>query len=370
MKNRRVAICHQTVSHGDAIGNDITGMCELLRMIGFEPTILCEQVVGAIDDQYVRMGFDADAINDYEIVIYHHSIFWEKGTALLNTYDGTPVLKYHNITPPHFFEPYSAKYVDLCGKGIAQTKRLVNLKKNHYWLADSEYNRDDLIAVGEHPDRIMVVPPFNQVDVLLDKPNLAEYGNDGPFYGLFIGRLVPNKGHATLLRILHSYRAHFSDNLAIRIVGQWDPDLARYRSELEALIEQLELGGGVEFFFPVPQDGLVELLRTSHVYVSTSYHEGFCVPVIEAQAAGLPMVVMDSTAIRGTAGEGQLVAPEPCEDADYLYYARLLHEVFTNGGLRQTIIRKGYQNVMTRFTKELIENRFVEALLPLIERSV
>jgi glycosyltransferase involved in cell wall biosynthesis len=370
MKNRRVAICHQTVSHGDAIGNDITGMCELLRMIGFEPTILCEQVVGAIDDQYVRMGFDADAINDYEIVIYHHSIFWEKGTALLNTYDGTPVLKYHNITPRHFFEPYSAKYVDLCGKGIAQTKRLVNLKKNHYWLADSEYNRDDLIAVGEHPDRIMVVPPFNQVDVLLDKPNLAQYGNDGPFYGLFIGRMVPNKGYPTLLRILHSYRTHLFENLVVRLVGQWDGELARYRAELDTQIVQLDLGGCVEFLPHVSQDTLTELLRSSHVYICTSYHEGFCVPVIEAQASGLPIVAMDSTAVRGTAGEGQLVAPEPCEDTDYLFYAKLLHEVFTNVDLRRTLVRKGYQNVTTRFTKELIENRFLETLLPLIGRSV
>ena len=366
MGNRRVAICHQTVSYGDAIGNDIMGMCELLRMVGFEPTILCEHVNGDIDYHILRTGFDVDEINDYELVIYHHSIFWEKGESLLRTYEGTPVLKYHNITPPHFFEPYSAKYVDLCAKGIAQTKRLVNLKKNHYWLADSEYNRGDLIATGEHPDRITVLPPFNKIDLLLDKPNLAEYGGLGPFYGLFIGRLVPNKGYATLLRILHSYRAHVSENLVIRLVGHWDVELARYRAELESLIEELDLDGCVEVFPHVSQDVLVEFLRFSHVYICTSYHEGFCIPVIEAQATGLPIVAMDSTAICGTAGQGQLVAPEPSEDADYLFYAKLLQEVFTNIDLRRTIVGKGYQNVTTRFTKELIENGFVDALLPLI----
>lgn len=370
MKNRRIAICHQTVSHRDAIGNDIMGMYDLLRLIGYKPTILCEWLVGDIDYRCVRTDFDVNEINDYEIVIYHHSIFWEKGEALLNVFSGTPVLKYHNITPPRFFEPYATTHTDSCAKGIAQTKRLVNLKRNHYWLADSEYNRNDLVALGEEPGRIMVLPPFNRIEAMLDKPNIAEYGSAGPFYGLFIGRMVPNKGHATLLRILHSYRTHVSDNLVIRLVGQWDGGLARYRAELEALIEELDLGCCVEVFPQVSEDILIELLRSSHVYICTSYHEGFCIPVIEAQACGVPIVAMDSTAIRGTAGEGQLVAPEPFADVDFLFYAKLLREVFTNVELRRTIIRKGHQNVMTRFTKELIENRFVEALLPLIGRPV
>lgn len=369
MKNRRVAICHQVVSDGDAIGNDIMGMRDSLAAVGFEPTILCDYVKG-IDHENIRTDFDLKEINDYGVLIYHHSIFWEKGAAMVDRYNGTLVLKHHNITPPHFFEAYSERYGDLCTKGVELTRRFANLKKKHYWWADSEYDRSDLIDAGEKPDRIIVLPPFNKIDAILDNPNVAEFESEGPFYGLFIGRMAPNKGHANLLRILHSYRMHFPNNFIIRLVGSWDPELARYRAELETLMEDLGLDDCVEFFPQVSQDDLVKLLRTSHVYLCTSYHEGFCIPLIEAQASGLPMVVMNSTAVKETAGEGQLVAPEPITDADYLFYARLLHEVFTNGDLRQTIVRKGYQNVTTRFTKELIENKFLEILFPLIGRSL
>jgi Glycosyl transferases group 1 len=179
--------------------------------------------------------------------------------------------------------------------------------------------------------------------------------------------MVPNKGHATLLRILHSYRLHVSRNLVIRLVGGWDKELANYRAELETLVEELDLGACVDFLPHVSQDELVKLLRTSHVYIGTSYHEGFCIPLIEAQASGLPIVVMDTTAVRATVGEGQLVAPEPRSDADYRFYAKLLDELFTNPDLRRTVIRKGYRNVTTRFTRELIENQFVEALLPFFD---
>lgn len=370
MKNKRVAICHQTMFHGNAIGNDILGMCDVLKVIGFEPTIICDYVDGDVDHQSVKTNFDIDEINDYEIVIYHHSIYWEKGGALVDAFRGTLLLKYHNITPPHFFDPYSSIYATLCGEGIRQTTRFVNSDKNHHWLADSEYNRADLIKLGEDPARISVLPPFNKIDEILDTPNFADYYGDGPFYGLFIGRLAPNKGHADLLRVLHSYRTHVSDNLIMRIVIRWDCELAQYRAELETLIDEFDLAGNVEFFPEVPQDDLIKLLRTSHVYACTSYHEGFCIPLIEAQAAGLPIVVMDSTAVRETAGAGQVVASQPRDDVDFLFYAKLIDEIFTNSDLRQTVVRKGYQNVTSRFTKELIENKFVEALLPFIGSAV
>src|SRR5688572_5435987 len=101
MNIRRVAICHQTMRHGNAIGHDIQGMCDLLSSIGLEPTIWCDFVDEDGGHQCVRTDFNIHEINDYELVIYHHSIFWEKGAALLDNYHGTLVLKYHNITPPH-----------------------------------------------------------------------------------------------------------------------------------------------------------------------------------------------------------------------------------------------------------------------------
>src|SRR2546430_1898801 len=137
MKNKRVAICHETMLHGNAIGNDIMGMCDLLSVLGFEPTIFCDYADGDIDYPGLKADYDVKEIDDYEMVIYHHSIFWEKGETFLAPYHGTLLFKYHNIPPPCFFDPYSSTYEGLCAAGILQTKRFVNSETSHYWLADS-----------------------------------------------------------------------------------------------------------------------------------------------------------------------------------------------------------------------------------------
>lgn len=363
MRNRNVAICHQTVASGDAIGNDILAMYDLLESLGLAPTILCEYVNGDLGSRRaVPSTALAKTVNSYGLVLYHHSIYWEQGEALLRAYAGAPILRYHNITPPHFFEPYSVTHATRCRQGHDQTRRLINLRGRHHWLADSDYNSRDLLTLGERSDRIAVVPPFTHVDRCLAQPTVATYHEHGPFYALFVGRLVPNKGHLTLLKILSAYKTYVHDDLLLCIIGPHDSELGSYRAELEAFIHHFDLPCRV--YDRTSRDLLLELYRHCHVYLCMSEHEGFCVPIIEAQAVGLPVIAMDAAAVRHTAGPGQLIGPPPMDDADYLFYARLLREIFTNIALRRTVVRHGYRNVLTRFTGELIENALLETLWP------
>jgi glycosyltransferase involved in cell wall biosynthesis len=362
MKNRRVGICHQTVADGDAIGNDIAGMYDLLESMGWEPAILCEYVHGDLGSRRTVTVLDAETVNAHGLLIYHHSIYWERGEALLRAYTGVPVVKYHNITPPQFMEPYSSTNTLLCRAGREQTQRLIRLPGDHYWLADSEYNRRDLTALGERPDRIAVVPPFTHTDALLGRPSMAEYDGPGPRYALFVGRLMPHKGHLTLLKILRAYQTHVDGDLALYIVGAQDAELASYRAELDAFIQDFALR--CRIYDHVEQGVLTELFRSCHVYLCMSAHEGFCVPIVEAQAAGMPVVAMDASAVRDTAGEGQLVGPPPLEDPDHLFYALLLQQLFADPDLRRALVRRGYRNVLTRFSREAVENAFMGALWP------
>ena len=100
------------------------------------------------------------------------------------------------------------------------------------------------------------------------------------------------------------------------------------------------------------------------MYLCASRHEGFCVPIVEAQAAGLPVITSDAAALAGTAGPDQIVVPPPVSPHDFLFYARLVREVCSNADLREALVRQGYRNVMCRFSNEIIENRFMAALVP------
>jgi glycosyltransferase involved in cell wall biosynthesis len=70
----------------------------------------------------------------------------------------------------------------------------------------------------------------------------------------------------------------------------------------------------VRIFPGVSADDLAHLYRVSDVLLYPSYHEGFCRPVAEAMASGLPVVASDRGAIPEVVqGTAPLFAPDDVE---------------------------------------------------------
>ena len=75
-----------------------------------------------------------------------------------------------------------------------------------------------------------------------------------------------------------------------------------------------------------PSDAEVnELLNTATVFVQTSRHEGFCLPILEAMAAGVPVVCTDADGNRDFCSDGvNCLMPERTPAAVAAAIARLL----------------------------------------------
>ena len=70
------------------------------------------------------------------------------------------------------------------------------------------------------------------------------------------------------------------------------------------------------FTGPVPDEDLAAFYRWADVYVSLSEHEGFCVPLVEAMAADVPVLAYAAGAVPETlGGAGLLFAPKDLEVA-------------------------------------------------------
>jgi glycosyltransferase involved in cell wall biosynthesis len=365
----RICIAHQTVMAGDAIGNDIAGAYELLARCGYEMAILCEHVHPDVERRY-RVIHEADLVAasaGFDMMLYHHSIHWPGGEVLLQRFAGPVVVKYHNITPPRFFERFAEVYRSSCELGREQTARIASFTNVVRWQSDSAYNAAEIVAAGVPRERSGVVPPFNSAGSALGRERTARYYPTGPFEALFVGRQVPNKGHAHLLRTVAAWRELFPEaRMRCRIVGARDPRLDGYYRELADLQSSLDLDGCVEWLGQVGNDEVADLFRGSHLYLNLSEHEGFCVPLIEAQAIGLPMISSDATAIPETAGSGQLVVPLPRSQVDYDLIAGLTHQVCTSADLRRRLVEAGCRNVFQRFVAPVIESRFMEELEPVL----
>lgn len=361
----RIAICHRVVLTSDAIGHDILGMYRLLSDMGFQVAVVGEAFDTASSANMRTMHLATANSASFDLVIYHHSINWPEGEAFLRTFNGVVVFRYHNITPPVFLWPYSLAYAEECAKGIQQTARLIqHFRHAAYWIADSPFNRNQLVTFGANPDRVMVAAPFNLIADYLSPPKPH---NGREVRALFIGRFLPHKAHSDLIQIVYSYLRHIDDAIVLRLVGTVDENFRAYFDELQTLVDELGIRDHVRIDVGVSHDDLAQLLRDSTVFLCCSRHEGFCVPAIEAQAAGLPLISVNASALAETLGPGQIVCDPPETSQDYLFYAYVIREITTNSELRQILITNGQRNVIRRFSPEVVENQFLASFIPALK---
>ena len=276
-----IAIAHGSVASGDAIGNDILGMYRLFSSMGLETSVLAESIEERLATQLRVIELATTGRVTADLLIYHHSIYWEQGEQILDRFRGQVVFRYHSVTPPSFFEPYSPLLTQLCANGIKQTRRLIKRFGRSFWLADSEFNRSELITSGANPYRVLVISPFNIAEQFLSEPKESH----SPVRVLFVGRFAPNKGHCDLVGIVHSYINLFGNDIELNVVGPINMvHLGGYVQEVQDLIDDLGLRNHVRITPAVPFEALKELFRNSSVFLCCSRHEGFCLPAIEAQS--------------------------------------------------------------------------------------
>lgn len=118
-------------------------------------------------------------------------------------------------------------------------------------------------------------------------------------YVLSVGTIEPRKGHTTLLDAFDRV-ADDAPDLALVIVGRagWQAD-----DVIARIVDHPRAGRRVIWLDQVTDDVLAALYRHAFVSVSPSLSEGFGVPVIEALAAGVPVIASDGGALPEAGGE-------------------------------------------------------------------
>ncbi len=98
-----------------------------------------------------------------------------------------------------------------------------------------------------------------------------------------VGRFFPQKNHTLLLDIFHHYHASHPDTVLL-LIG--DGEL---REEMQKKADALGLGDSVRFLGL--RSDVKDLMQAMDLFLMPSLYEGLPVVGIEAQAAGLPLVV-------------------------------------------------------------------------------
>lgn len=184
----------------------------------------------------------------------------------------------------------------------------------------------------------------------------AQFSPDGDVfrgshpYFLFVGALKRSKNIPMLLRAFSDFLSQEKKPYDLVLAGgdYWkDP-------QIEKEIKRLRLYGRVHRPGFVSDEELAEYYRGAIAFVSPSFHEGFCLPAVEAMATGCPVI-----------GSNDGAFPEIVHDAGILIdptksdsIVSALHTI-TNPSYRNRLITRGYKQIINfswgQFAQKLVD---------------
>jgi len=355
----KIAILVPALGERDAIGTDALEMSAALGRMGHDVRLFA-----AVNSTGAAVAspdaIDAFVDRDNDVLIYHFAFGWPPGVEILKRVRCRRVVRYHNVTPPEFFDGWSEEYENACRAGREEIAVLAALGCELY-LGASPFNVDDFIEAGVSRERTAVLAPFNRLSRLIETPanlDLLNELSDETTTWLTVGRLAPNKGHLDLFDAFATYLDRCDARARLLVIGSEDARLSRYNEAIREKIRSRRIDAHVRFLRGVDDSVLKAAYLAADALVSLSRHEGFCVPLAEAMALGTPVVALDRGAQAWTLGGAGLVWSEP----DPALAAAAVERLRADGKLRSVLRDRGFERVAAAFASDALEAQLATVL--------
>ena len=220
--------------------------------------------------KHYRPGIAKNLIEPADIRIWHYGAFY----TLFRYFHAGDILFYHGITYPYL--SYFSEF-GLYSKNMLQAI----LDMNPFIIVHSKFIKQGLIDLGFKESSIHIIPAYH-------KYNLPYIGRQvGTPHLIAWGRYALNKGIPELVAMANK------NEIPIRIFGD-NSQLREFSDQYkEALANNTKAYATLSGKVP---DFEAELSQVD-IYISNSYHEGFGVPIIEAEAHSLPILARRGTAM-------------------------------------------------------------------------
>ena len=318
-----------TLGYGDAIGHEVLGIQRVLRAAGYDSEIFVETA----DSRLESLTRDFRELVDFshpDNLLFHHFSLGSKASRTAFALPDRMALIYHNITPPEYFVGVHRTLARQCFRGRRELRAYAS--RCDLALGDSEFNRQDLEALGFPRTAVLpVVPDFSHLD---RAPNwlVAQDFDDDWTNILFVGRVIANKKIENLIRYFHAYHTSVNPRSRLLIVGA-QSGFERYLAALHQLTATLGTSH-VHFIGHVSDEELVAFYELADLFLCASEHEGFCVPLVEAFYKQVPVLAYAATAVPSTMdGAGVLF-----DDTDPMRVAALMDAILSDAALQDRIV--------------------------------
>jgi glycosyltransferase involved in cell wall biosynthesis len=323
----------------DAIGVHTVGIAEALRDGGIESDIFYGHCPTPEVAHLGRPVVELGRTQKDRFLLYQSSI-GSPVFEVLAARSEPKMVNYHNITPAALLEGWEPPVGYELNLGRAQLRRLA--PEARLGIADSQFNQLELKEAG-YGDTEVVPLLIDMTSAGADPDHLItkKLAEDKAFGGadlLFVGKVSPHKAPHDLVKMLAVLRQLYDPRARLHLIGR--PLGHRYEAALLDFIGRLGLEDAVFLKGSLNEAQLEAYYRAADVFVCASEHEGFCVPVVEAMAHGVPVVAYGATAVPETVAGAGIVLDnkEPLRFAASV--ARVLDDQAVADALRRAGMRR------------------------------
>ena len=295
-------------------------------------------------DEFVE-GVDAWRLAhgiEYDLVHGHYWLSGVVGLALRERW-GVPVLQMFH-TFGHFKNGAARRRIDLEPSLRLDEEQRIVAQADGLVAASAGERRALVDDYGADIARTVVIPCG--VDTALFRPGdraeaRARIGTGDTPLVVYVGRIAPIKGLATLLDAIAQLRARASAVRLLIVGGEADEPASGHEAEIRQRVEALGLRDVVRFVGAQPQEVLRDYYLAADVTVLPSYYESFGMVALEAMACGSPVIGSRVGGLATTVRDGVTGFLVPDGDATAL--AERLDAVMADADLRFRLGREGVQ---------------------------
>jgi glycosyltransferase involved in cell wall biosynthesis len=342
---------HPVIAYGDAVGNDCFELQRMFWASDVRSDLFAWEAKPEVR-ALVRDWRDLERLPKDALLLIHHSM----GNDIVDEVAKLPQRKaivYHNITPAEHFvgiNEHARIYSEL---GREQLRRLAQVAE--FGFADSEFNRKELEAAGVATTAVVpILYDWEQFDVTPDAAVTRSLADERTSV-LVVGQILPQKAVHDAIAGFAEYKRR-DRGARLYLVGSTAMSGA-YLARLQRQVEEAGLTNDVTFTESVSVEQLVAYYRGASALLTTSDHEGFCVPLIEAMRSRLPIVANVAGAIPETLGDAGILLTEksPAVVAD------ALERAVRDQDLREDLITRGEKR-LADFSRDRVRARLRDAL--------
>ena len=266
------------------------------------------------------------------------------------------------MTSHSAYEPTRPARIDL----FDRTWGRVIFKTVNRIIALTEIERRYLSRLGANPDKIVIIPNAVDSSLLAYQPNVQRFRDTYHLKQdkivLFVGRIGLAKGLDTLVDVIPNVLAQSDRNARFVLVG---PDLGDRRG-LEERARRLGVDGNLLFTGALIGDELLDAYHTADVVVLLSRFDASPIVLVEAMAAGKPIVATRVGGIPDIVQDG--VNGLLVEPGDARATAAAINRVLVDSVLAQQLGQAGKTLVRERYQLSKVIQR-VEGVYEELTRS-